>query len=501
MRSTTRPTSKKKPLLTRGFLAPLLAAAVALSGLAVFLRLLRPDLALLNDPIVVGGAATALLLAAAAAFVLARPAPGDRQALDDALARAETSEAALAHAADLVTHVLDAVEAPVFIKDRDRRFVLVNKAFCDYVGRPREELRGQRRDDLFLADGAAPGQEIVTGRDGTQHAVLAENAIFAGDDVVVGLVTDITDRRRGEDALQLAASVFEHSAEGIMVTDAANRIVRVNRAFCEISGYTAEELIGRGPSMLASGQHGPDFYGALWRRLAEEGHWEGEVINRRKGGAAAAEWLSISAVGDDRGRAHRYVAIYGEITERKAGEVRTRYLAQHDVLTGLVNRNLLGDRLNGAVLQAQRGGRRVALLTIDLDRFRPINDRLGHLAGDHLLRAVGRRLVGAVRRIDTVARLGGDRFGIVLLGIHGAADAALVADRLIGRLEAPFELDGQAVQLSASVGITLDDESGNDVEALLAASEAAMRRAKQAGGMVYAFSAAKSPALAEAPAA
>lgn len=501
MRPTTRPTTTAKSLLTRGFLPPLVAAAVALAVMAGYLRLVRPGFELLTDPVVLCGGAAALALAALAAFLLTRPAAAERRALSDALARAETSEAALARAADLVTHVLDAVEAPVFIKDRDRRFVLVNRAFCDYVGRPREELRGQRRDDLFPADGATPGQEVVAGHDGTRHAVLSEKAIFAGDDVVVGLVTDITDRRRGEEALQLAASVFEHSAEGILITDAANRIVRVNRAFSEISGYAPDELTGRSPSMLASGQHGADFYGTLWRRLREEGHWEGEVINRRKSGAVAVEWLNISAVGDDRGRAQRYIAIYGEITERKGGEARTRHLAQHDVLTDLVNRNLLGDRLNGAVLQAQRGGRRVALLTIDLDRFRPINDRLGHLAGDHLLREVGRRLATAVRRIDTVARLGADRFAIVLLGIHGAADAALVADRLIGRLEAPFELEGQAVQLSASVGIALDDEHGTDVETLLAASEAAMRRAKRAGGMVYAFASAAPPAMAEAPAA
>lgn len=491
MRSTTDPASTEKPIFVRGFLIRFLPAAVGIAGAAAYLRLALPGDGALAVPLLLGGSAALMLLAAVIALLFARAEAGNRHAVDTALARS----------ADFVAHVLDAIRAPIFIRDRERRIVLVNDAFCEYVGRPRDELQSQCRDDLFIAHASAPGREIATAHDGSQHAVLTEKAILAGEEVTVGVITDITDRHRGEEALQLTASVFEHSAEGILVTDAANRIVRVNRAFCEISGYSQDELVGKSPAMLASGHHEADFYAAMWHRLREEGHWQGEVINRRKSGRAAAEWVNISAVGDEEGRTQRYVAIYGEITERKGGEARTHYLAQYDMLTGLVSRNLLGDRLSNAILQAQRGGRRVALLTIDLDRFRPINERLGYLAGDRLLREVGRRLAGAVRRIDTVARIGGDRFAVVLLGVHEAADAALVADRLIGGLEAPFVLDDQAVQLSASVGIALDHDHGEDVEALLAASEGAMRRAKHAGGMVYTFATAAAPVTAELPAA
>lgn len=475
-----------KPALARGFLVRFLPAGAVVVGLAGYLHVQHS----VSGAAVVGGGAVLLALAAATAFLLAR----QRLMLEQAVAKAEESETALARSADFVTQVLDALDVPVFVKDRDRRLALVNRAFCDYVGRPRGELQDRRSDEVLVTLDATRGQEIVTARDGTQRGMLTEKTVAAGGDVVVGIVTDVADRQRGDEALQLTASVFEHSAEGILVTDAGNRIVRVNRAFSEISGYALEELIGQTPAFLASGHHAPDFYAAMWQRLRQEGHWQGEVLNRRKSGAVAAEWLNISTVTDEQGRVLRYIAIYGEITDRKGGEARTRYLAQHDVLTGLVNRNLLGDRLNSAILQAQRAGRRVALLTIDLDRFRPINDRLGYLAGDRLLCDVARRLASTVRRIDTVARIGGDKFAIVLLGIHDAADAALVADRLIGRLEAPFLLEGESVQISASIGIALDHDHGADVETLLAASEAAVRRAKRVGGMRYAMASAPAPA-------
>jgi diguanylate cyclase (GGDEF)-like protein/PAS domain S-box-containing protein len=283
--------------------------------------------------------------------------------------------------------------------------------------------------------------------------------------------------------------VFEHSAEGIFVTDAANRIVQVNRAFTEITGYEAADAIGQNPRLLSAGQHAAGFYQAMWGSLRQKGHWQGEVINRRKNGEVFAEWLNISAVADEHGEVLRHVAIFSDITERKVSEERTRFLAQHDVLTGLVNRALLGDRLTSAVVQARRGGRRVGVLMLDLDRFKPINDHLGHAVGDQLLREVARRLTGGLRLVDTVARIGGDEFAIVLLGIHGAADAALVADRLIARLEAPFDLAGRLVTVGASIGIALDQDGSDDVDALLRDAEGAMYRAKQAGGNAYALAA------------
>jgi diguanylate cyclase (GGDEF)-like protein/PAS domain S-box-containing protein len=229
--------------------------------------------------------------------------------------------------------------------------------------------------------------------------------------------------------------VFGGSHEGILITDRDGLIVAVNPAFTEITGFTAEEMIGSNPSVLSSGRHDPAFYRAMWEALTTTGYWQGEIWNRRKSGEVYPEWLAISAVPDEQGRLVNYIGVFSDVTGRKAAEEHIEFLALHDPLTRLPNRKLLLERLDSAVAAARRAGRRVGLLFVDLDDFKTINDSLGHLAGDEVLQQVADRLRCCVREADTLARFGGDEFMVVASDIHAPGDAAVVAEKLIDALK------------------------------------------------------------------
>ncbi len=286
---------------------------------------------------------------------------------------------------------------------------------------------------------------------------------------------------------KLADKIFEHSSEGVMITDPASNIINVNKAFTQVTGYSREEVTGKSPSLLNSGRQDAGFYRVMWQSLTETGHWQGEIWNRRKNGEVYLEWLSITAIMDSLGHATHYVAIFSDITTIKANEERLHHLAYYDALTELPNRILFNDRLNQAMARASRGNQMVAVMLLDLDRFKIINDTLGHMAGDTLLIDVARRVGDCMRESDTVARLGGDEFIVVLPDMDNINHASLVAQKIIDVLAQPFTLENQEVFITASIGISFYPSSGDNAETLVKTADIAMYHAKEQGRNNYQF--------------
>jgi len=286
---------------------------------------------------------------------------------------------------------------------------------------------------------------------------------------------------RAQRQLLLNARMLESSHEGIFITDAQNRFTMVNNAFCEITGYHAEELLGAEPRMLKSGRQDPAFYATLWATLQSTGVWQGEIWDRRKDGNVFPAWLSITKVGA------QHVAIFTDITSRKEYEDRIEHIAHHDVLTDLPNRMLLADRIAVAIARAHREKRRVAVVFIDLDRFKLVNDTLGHEIGDLLLKEVATRISGALRASDTVSRVGGDEFIALLPDVTDAEDAARAAAKIIESVARPYELAGHEVIITTSAGIALYPENGADGAELSRLADVAMMEAKQSGRNRYRF--------------
>ncbi|MCQ4295203.1 EAL domain-containing protein [Pseudomonas stutzeri] len=302
---------------------------------------------------------------------------------------------------------------------------------------------------------------------------------------VVWLSRDITDRVNTELERRIAAIAFE-SQQGMLITDAQNRILRVNRAFTRISGYSAAEAIGKTTALLASGKHGPEFYRSMWSSIEGTGVWEGEIWNRRKSGEIFPEWLTISAVLNPRGEVTHFVAAFTDITERKAAEERIHNLAFYDPLTGLPNRRLLLDRLHQAMAASRRSNQLGALMFIDLDNFKNINDLHGHQTGDQVLRIAAERLHGEVRASDTVARLGGDEFVVMLenLGddpLRAAAQAEHIGMKLLNSLDRSYRLNELGLYSSASIGVVLFGAEANSSDELMKRADMSMYEAKISG--------------------
>lgn len=302
----------------------------------------------------------------------------------------------------------------------------------------------------------------------------------------IALSRNITARKEADLKFQLATQFFEGSNEGLVITDADQRIIQVNPAFTAITGYPAELVIGQKPDILASGRHEPAFYEAMWREIEAHDHWRGEVWNRRRNGEEYPEWLSISRIQDAQGKTTHYVAIFSDISRRLEQEARIRDLAYFDTLTGLANRSLLRDRVQHDLSMARRNQTALSLLFIDLDHFKHINDSLGHQVGDQLLIQVAQRIKHLLREQDTVARLGGDEFMVVLPATEseGAAHTATV---ILHALSRPYEIGSQELTVTPSIGIALYPQDGQDFEGLYRCADTAMYRAKQEGRSRYAF--------------
>ncbi len=304
---------------------------------------------------------------------------------------------------------------------------------------------------------------------------------------LVGVVQDVTEQRRYQDRLRQSATVFDSTAEGVFITDAQAHILDINPAFTEITGYRRDEVLGKTPGMWRSERHDQGFYDTMWREVATTGRWQGEIWNRRKDGSVFPEWLTISAVQDGDGRITNYVAVFADITSIKRSQEELEHLAHYDALTGLPNRLLLQARLKHAVAHAQRSRMHMAVIFMDLDRFKNINDSFGHPVGDELLREVAGRLVHCVRLDDTVARIGGDEFVLLLENISHPNSAAVVAEKVQVAFTEPFEIDGHAVHVTASMGICTYPRDGDDTATLLRNADAAMYRAKDEGRSTYRF--------------
>ena len=295
------------------------------------------------------------------------------------------------------------------------------------------------------------------------------------------IVRDITARMEGERRNRLAATVFQTSGEAMMVTDANLKIISVNPAFTETTGYDPTEALGRNPGMLSSGRHSPRFYEEMWDALKAQKHWRGELWNRRKDGELYVQRATISVIENERGQVTNYVCVFADITREKRAAEQVQFRATHDALTGLPNRLLLNDRILHALKNAARDHDMVAVLFIDLDGFKPVNDSLGHLVGDKVLQWVADRLRHAVREGDTVARIGGDEFVVVALLAHHEGDAEKVAGKILETLCEPFEVESSKITIGCSIGIAIYPEHGETAETLIQNADEAMYRAKRAG--------------------
>jgi diguanylate cyclase (GGDEF)-like protein/PAS domain S-box-containing protein len=298
---------------------------------------------------------------------------------------------------------------------------------------------------------------------------------------------DITARKQHEEEIRIMATVFSNSNEAILITDAKNRILTINAAFTQLTGYTQDEVVGHNPRMLSAGKTAPETYREMWSGLERNNAWQGELWDRRKSGEIYPKWLSVSAVRDAAGKAVNYIGSFVDISERKASEERVRHLAHHDPLTDLPNRYSLQERLAQALALVARSGRKLALMLIDLDNFKTINDTLGHPTGDRLLVQVAQRLGEFVRQSDFVARLGGDEFVIVLPDIESPAAAAHVADKLLTAVSAPYYIEGVELRTSPSIGICLYPDDATRSEELIKNADMAMYNAKAQGRGNYQF--------------
>jgi diguanylate cyclase (GGDEF)-like protein/PAS domain S-box-containing protein len=415
--------------------------------------------------------------------------------------------AELSRQVHFMEQLIEAIPGPVFYKDRMGRYLGFNQRYLDFMGKPRSDLVGATVYDIAPKDLADryraadeelfnhPGHQVyetqVQAASGERREVMFQKATFANPDGsvggIIGVMFDISERKRMEARLQQAATVFDSSAEGITITAPDGSIIAVNRAFSEITGYSENEVLGRNPRMLQSGRQSPEFYREMWEIIARDGRWQGELWNKRKDGRLVPEWLTISAVKDAAGGVIHYVGVFSDITEIKRANELLDHQAHHDHLTGLPNRLLLEDRLRGAVLRAQREQAQVAVLFVDLDRFKNINDSLGHHVGDRVLCEVANRFRAITRESDTVARLGGDEFLIVMEGIHDAAMVSRIADKILDDLRTnPLALE-QEFFVGASIGISLFPQDGADAATLMRNADAAMYRAKERGRNAYEF--------------
>ena len=418
------------------------------------------------------------------------------------------TEAAIAESRTLLLTVIDTVPMRVFWKDRNLCYLGCNTTFArdagmthprDVIGKDDDQMpwaaqaERYRADDRSVMASGLPklsyDEPQMTSSGQTIWIRTSKVALRDRDNAVFGLLgiyEDITDRKQTEEKLQLAANVFTHACEGIMITAADGTILDVNDAFSRITSYRREDVLGRNPRLLGSGRQDQAFYAALWGSLADGGQWSGEIWNRRSNGEVYAVLQTISAVRDAQGNTRQYVALFTDITLIKEQEQTLRHIAHYDALTDLPNRVLLADRLRQAMGQAQRYGRLLAVAFLDLDGFKAINDEHGHAVGDQLLIAVAAGMQQVLREGDTLARIGGDEFVAVLLDLADIQASVPLLVRLLAAAAQAVPVDGQVLHVSASVGVTFYPQADAiDPEQLLHQADQAMYQAKLAGKNRY----------------
>ena len=385
--------------------------------------------------------------------------------------------------------------------DREMRYLAVSRCWVDVHKLGGRDLIGRSHYEIFPAlpenwkdahRRALAGEAVKTGdgalqrEDGSVQWLRRElRPWFTGRGDIGGIIIfteDITERKQSEDRLRLAASVFTNAREGILITDPSGAILEVNDTFTRVTGYTRDEVLGRNPRILKSGLQSQEFYEKMWRSLVERGHWSGEIWNRAKNGDVFAEILTIGAVRDANGNLQHYVALFSDVTELKEQQRRLEKVAHYDVLTGLPNRTLFADRLRQAMAQAHRGKRLLAVAHFDLDGFKAINDRYGHLIGDALLTAVAYRMKRVLREGDTLARLGGDEFAAVMLDLPDTGACETMLKRLLAAASKEAQIGDFVLRVSATAGVTFYPQTEQvDAEVLLRQADQAMYQAKLAG--------------------
>ena len=404
----------------------------------------------------------------------------------------------------LLDNIMNSMGDGLSIQDRNMRIVYQNKFMVDNFG---SHIGSYCYNIYENRDKICDGCPIVEAyRTGQVNRVLRIGITRAGDqfrfeniasvlrnergEIVAGmeLVRLVEDRERALDELKAATeklmqakAVYENSSEGIMVMDQSNHIVSINPAFEWITGYSAEDVIGANPKILSSGRHMTEFIEEIQRSLRETGTWHGEIWNRHKDGHIYVQLTNIYTIFDEDGKVLQYVCVFSDITEKKVIEERVAYMAQHDALTSLPNRALYSDRLQQALALVKQEHTHLALLYIDLDRFKMINDSLGHIAGDILLQLAAQRMRNCVRESDTVARVGGDEFAVLLPTVQSRQDAQMVAEKLRAALEAPFKVNNEQLNISCSIGGAFYPEDGSDGETLTKNADQAMYLAKKNG--------------------
>ena len=393
--------------------------------------------------------------------------------------------------------------------DRQGRVILFNRVAVEIFGYSAAELINNDITVLFSKkseseDCISVSSLIASGVGNTNHIVQdligrrkdggfcymdlsVSEMELGGVSLFIGIMHDITERHRSERELSLASKVFENMGEAIGVTDADNNYISINPAFTRITGYTPEEVIGKNPRFMSSGRQDNVFYERFWETLNTTGYWQGELWDRRKNGEEYPKWLSIVAVKDAKERLQNHIAVFSDISERKASDERINYMAHFDALTALPNRVLLHDRLLQAITKAPRHRKKVAVLFLDLDRFKNINDTLGHSFGDLLLQSVAERLTASVRSSDTVSRLGGDEFIVILHDLGETSHAAIAAQKIIDSLSNRFLIRELELHTTVSIGISIFPDDGMANEELISNADVAMYRAKEIGRNNYQF--------------
>ncbi|MFA6444675.1 MAG: EAL domain-containing protein, partial [Sterolibacterium sp.] len=395
----------------------------------------------------------------------------------------------------------------IMITDADARIIRVNRAFERITGYGEEEVVGKnprilksgRHGEDFYAGlwhalqsrGAWSGEIWDRHKKGHLYPKKATITAVKNDSAetiqYVAIFNDITESKLAEEQLMLSAKVFESSRESFIITDANQRILKVNKAFTTLTGYSPAEVIGQTPRILSSGRHDGDFFKRMWQSIESFGYWQGEIWDRRKSGGIFPQWGSIAVIRDASGQTSNYIGVFSDITERKAAEERIEFLAYHDVLTGLPNRRLALDHLELALAYADRSETKAVVLFLDLDNFKSINDSFGHAIGDALLNTVAKRLRECTRDTDTICRQGGDEFLIVLSNVSDADAITSIAVKILESVERPIHIEGKELSTSLSIGISVYPDDSRDVDTLLNLADTAMYSAKESGRNVYRF--------------
>lgn len=427
--------------------------------------------------------------------------------------RLKQSGQVLARNESKLRSIVNASPIPHMLSDGKGRIQYVNKAFVDSFGYNLEDLpslkvwlekaypdpiyrqRSKLAWDTFVAQaeqhslpyrGEAVEVKVMTHQQQAKQVIISSTAINDGQaDVFITIFYDISERKLAEEKLKLSGRVFNQAHEGILITKPDGRIVDVNPAFCDITGYSREEVINQQPSILKSGKHPESFYREIWQSLIEKGYWQGEIWNRRKNGELLAELLTISTLMDDQGDTLHYLGLFSDITEIKAQQQALEMMAHYDMLTQLPNRTLFADRFQQAISHSIRQHSLLGVIFLDLDGFKPINDNYGHEIGDQVLIEVAQRIKACIRLDDTASRLGGDEFAILLNDISSVEHCERLVSRLLRTIQLPYRIDGDIIQLGASMGVTLFPLDESDADTLLRHADQAMYQSKQTGRNRY----------------